>query len=199
MIIGQACRGAHQCTHETSSATGQWCQKIQSAYHGWDSCNSPWWWLTECQGGLWHCASVTILSFLLLSAHLGLASLYLDFLPFLRNAFHLNTASLLHAVHGSIIPFPYTIYGCPFLFMCNLLRSLLSSIAQPCSLYIHLSSFAKDTAWSVHCVSPYLSRRYILYFPLTLIYLILPCHWISESSHYSWVCAPLWNLRPWTP
>ena len=54
---------------------------------------------------------VMILSFLLLSARLGLASSYLDFLPFLRNTFHLNAASLLRAVHGSIIPFPLTFYG----------------------------------------------------------------------------------------
>ena len=49
--------------------------------------------------------------FLLLSAHLRLASSYLDFLLFLWNAFHLNAASLLRAVHGSIIPFPLTFYG----------------------------------------------------------------------------------------
>ena len=33
----------------------------------------------------------------------------------LRNAFRLNTASFLHAVHGSLIPFPLTFYGHPSL------------------------------------------------------------------------------------
>ena len=28
------------------------------------------------------------------------------------NTFHLNTASLLHSVHGPIAPFPLTLYGC---------------------------------------------------------------------------------------
>ena len=31
----------------------------------------------------------------------------------LRNAFRLNTASFLHAVHGSLTPFPLTFYGRP--------------------------------------------------------------------------------------
>ena len=114
-----------------------------------------------------------------LLTHLILLS---SFAPSLRDAFSLNIASSLHAMHGSIILFPYTIYGRPFLFMHNLLRSVLSSIAQPRSLYIHLSSSAKDTAWSVHCISTYLSRQYIMYFPLTLIYLIIPCNLdLSES------------------
>ena len=33
----------------------------------------------------------------------------------LRNAFRLNTASFLHAVHGSLTPFPPTFYGRPSL------------------------------------------------------------------------------------
>ena len=33
----------------------------------------------------------------------------------LQNAFRLNTASFLHAVHGSLTPFPLTFYGRPSL------------------------------------------------------------------------------------
>ena len=33
-----------------------------------------------------------------------------SFAPFLWNAIHLNTASLLYAVHGSLTPFPLVYY-----------------------------------------------------------------------------------------
>ena len=55
-----------------------------------------------------------------------------DSLPYLRtvlrNALRLNTASLLHAVHGSLIPFLPSIYGRPFLtrVYLNAVSSLLS-------------------------------------------------------------------------
>ena len=56
----------------------------------------------------------------------------LDSLPYLhtilRNALRLNTASLLHAVHGSLVPFPPSLYGRPFLtrVYLNAVSSLLS-------------------------------------------------------------------------
>ena len=74
---------------------------------------------------------VTILSFLLLNAHLRLASPYLHFLLFLRNTFHLNAASLLCAAHGPIVPFPLTFYGRLFSHLCCLNAALCPSIAQP--------------------------------------------------------------------
>ena len=58
--------------------------------------------------------SVTILSFFLRrSPFASLPSLH----TVLRNAFRLNTASFLHAVHGSLIPFLPTFYGRPSLYM----------------------------------------------------------------------------------
>ena len=56
----------------------------------------------------WH----TLLQFFLFSRRLSLASLPC-LRTVLRNALHLNTASFLRAVHGSLIPFPLAFYGCP--------------------------------------------------------------------------------------
>ena len=56
----------------------------------------------------------------------------LDSLPYLRtvlrNALHLNAASFLYAVHGSLVPFPPSLYGRPFLTRAylNAISSLLS-------------------------------------------------------------------------
>ena len=56
----------------------------------------------------------------------------LDSLPYLRtvlrNALRLNAASFLYAVHGSLIPFPPSFYGRPFLtrVYLNAISSLLS-------------------------------------------------------------------------
>ena len=56
--------------------------------------------------------SVTCYDSFLFLRHSSLASLpYLR--TVLRNALHLNTASFLHAVHGSLIPFPLAFYGLP--------------------------------------------------------------------------------------
>ena len=46
----------------------------------------------------------------------------------LRNALHLNTASFLRAVHGSLTPFPLAFYGRPSLtcVYLNAVSSLLS-------------------------------------------------------------------------
>ena len=44
---------------------------------------------------------------------------------------------------------------------CYAASSLL--LHSPAPFYIHLSLSTKDTTWSVHCVSTYLSRRYSLY------------------------------------
>ena len=57
---------------------------------------------------------VMILSFLT-SLVLWLASCL--FTSFFQNAFRLNTASYLHAVHGSLIPFLLTFYGHPSSYM----------------------------------------------------------------------------------
>ena len=40
-----------------------------------------------------------------------------SFAPFLQNTISLNTASYLHAVHGSFIPFLLTFYGRPSCYM----------------------------------------------------------------------------------
>ena len=61
-----------------------------------------------------------------------------SFAPFRWNAFRLNIASYLHAMHGSLIPFPYTLYGRPSCSCVTRYAALLTSIAQPSSLYIRL-------------------------------------------------------------
>ena len=61
------------------------------------------------------------------------------------------------------------------------------------SIYIRLSLSTENTAWSVRRVHTYINRRYLLYFSLTLIYLILPCPWISLSLRTTLECALLCN------
>ena len=132
-----------------------------------------------------HC--VTILSFLLLSACLRLTSSYLDFLPFLRNAFHLNTASLLRAVHGSIVPFPLTFYGCLPSHMHCLNAVLSPPIAQPSFpfTYIRLSLSTMNTAWPVRHILTYLNdNTSCILFNFNLLDSPLLLN-LSESSHYS--------------
>ena len=76
----------------------------------------------------------------------------------LRNALRLNAASLLHAVHGSLVLFPLTFYGRPSRYTCLPQRRLFPSIALPKpSFYIHLSSYATNTAWSVRRIFTYLN------------------------------------------
>ena len=54
----------------------------------------------------------------------------------LRNAFRLNTASFLHAVHGSLTPFPPTFYGHPSLICVTSTRLLpIYHTAQAFPLY----------------------------------------------------------------
>ena len=86
-----------------------------------------------------------------------------------------------------------------FHFMCDYLHSLpfFYRTDHP-SIYICLSPFAKNTAWSVHRVYTYIKRRYLLYFSPTWIYSIVPCHQnLSKSPRYFWVRAPLYKPCPW--
>ena len=68
-------------------------------------------------------------SFLLHTSFISGLTLY-PFTPFLWNAICLNAASLLHALHGSIILFPLFLYGHLFLLHALPQCSLISSIAQ---------------------------------------------------------------------
>ena len=89
-------------------------------------------------------------------------------------------------MHGPVVSFPLTFYRHLLLFMRNLYTASSHLSHNPAPLYICLSSSTRNTAWSVHCISTYLSRQYSLYFSLTLIYLILPCLLnFSESLRYS--------------
>ena len=83
----------------------------------------------------------------------------LDSLPYLRtvlpNALRLNTASLLHAVHGSLVPFPPSLYGRPFLtrVYLNAVSSLLShcpSIPLISTLALTLRTLLGPCAGSPH-------------------------------------------------
>ena len=86
----------------------------------------------------------------------SLASL-LSLRTVLWNTFHLNTASFLHTVHGSLTPFLLTFYGRPS-FTRVYLNAAFSQLALPKpSLYIYLGSNATNTAWSVHYIVTYLN------------------------------------------
>ena len=90
-------------------------------------------------------------------------------LPSLRtvlwNAFHLNTASFLHTVHGSLTPFPPTFYGRPSLTRITSTRLL--------PIYRTAQAFPLYPPWFLcyeHCLvralhSHLFKRRYYMYSP----------------------------------
>ena len=66
--------------------------------------------------------------------------------------------------------FPYSISACPlrtsFSYTCLPQHGLFPSIAPPKpSFYIHLSSCAMSTAWSMHYIVTYLRRPHRMYLP----------------------------------
>ena len=153
--------------------------------------------LSDRNAGVRHSCIVAVLWFFLFLRRLSLA-LLLYLRTVLRNALHLNTASFLRAVHGSLTPFPLAFYGRPFLtrIYFNAVSSLLSH--RP-SLPLYPPQFLCYEHRLVRTLLSHLFKTTTSHVSsLTWIYSIIPCHLdLSKSSHYFWVCAP-W-INPWTP
>ena len=131
---------------------------------GFSLCNANW---TSRSALRLSVPTVTIvLFFLCISLIYWLAFILLPFFaPFLRNAFNLHIASLLHAMHGPIILFPLFLLQTSSLVHAWLITQPLSLLSQwPVSSYIRLSSLTRNTVWSMRRVSIYLSRQHFLYF-----------------------------------
>ena len=106
--------------------------------------------------------SVTILSFFLRrSPFASLPSLH----TVLRNAFRLNTASFLHAVHGSLILFLPTFYGRPSLYM-HCLNAASSHLSYCLAFPLYPPWFLCYEHCLVRALYDHLfKRRYLMYSP----------------------------------
>ena len=75
------------------------------------------------------------------------------FAPFRWNAFRLNIASYLHAMHGSLIPFPYTLYGRPS-YSCVTRHAAFSLLSHSPVLFISALAFVLRTLLGLCAASP---------------------------------------------
>ena len=85
------------------------------------------------------------------------------FTPFLWNIFCLNAASLLHVVHGSIIPFPLTLYGHLLSFM-RCLNTASPLLLHSLAFLLYLSGLLYHKHCLVHAPHAHLfKQRYFMY------------------------------------